>query len=53
MLQVDKEILPAHLKRHLASDEGEADAEFDQELADVNEKASFEVALMGFGRLRW
>src|ERR1035437_4301932 len=46
--QVKPEILSSNIKRHLAPDEGETHAEFDEELAQVREKSLFEIALVGF-----
>jgi hypothetical protein len=43
--QVDVEVVATDLHVILAANEREADAEFEQELADVCEQLTFEVAL--------
>ena len=46
--KIEPEVLSANLKRNLAPGEGEAYAEFNEELAEMREESMLEVALVGF-----
>src|SRR4051812_22340413 len=48
--QVNPEIFPAHFERILASDEGESNAQFQQELSYVVSKSTLKISLMSFLR---
>jgi hypothetical protein len=44
--EIEFEIFSSNLKRNLAPDKGESHSQFDEELAQVREEFSFEVALL-------
>src|SRR3984957_18167904 len=48
--EVQSEVLASNFERNLAADEGEADTEFDQELPQVGEKSSLQIALLRLRR---
>src|SRR5258708_1021232 len=50
--EVQSEVLASNLERNLAAYEGEADTEFDQELPQVAEKSSLQIALLRLRRER-
>src|SRR5205823_903204 len=45
--QIDVEVLATNFQVNLTADEGEANTEFQQELANVFQQAAFQVALVG------
>ena len=47
--QIELEVFATDFKRNLAPDVGEAGARFDEELAQVFQQASFQVALLSLG----
>jgi hypothetical protein len=47
--QIELEVFSSDFKRNLAAYEGEADAEFDEELTQVREQATLQVALVCLG----
>jgi hypothetical protein len=44
--EIDFEIFASDFEWHLAADESKADTKLDQELAQVSEESSFEVAFL-------
>ena len=50
--EVQSEVLASNCERNLAADEGEADTEFDQELPQLGEKPSLQIALLRLRRER-
>ena len=45
--KIELKIVASDFERHLVTDEGEADAELDEELAQMPEEPPFEVAFLG------
>ena len=48
--QIELEVFSSHFERHLAANEGEADAQLNEEQAQVRQESAFEVALLRLRR---